>query len=78
MVLNNGVRYELPVASVTPPVDALYHTTLPLAAEADNVMVPLPQTLLPVLLLKLGVVLTVTCPDTLLVVLNPLLPVTTT
>jgi hypothetical protein len=51
---------------------------LPLPATADNVTLPVPHTLPPLLLLKLGVVLTVTCPDTLLVVLNPLLPVTTT
>jgi hypothetical protein len=78
VLLSIGVRYVPPVDSDTPPVEALYHTTLPLPATAVNVTLPPPHTLPPLLLLKLGVVLTVTNPDTLLVVLNPLLPVTTT
>ena len=78
MVFSVGVLYVLPVASVTPPVEALYHIMLPLPATADNDTLPLPHTAPPLLLLNVGVVRTVTNPDTLLVVLNPLLPVTTT
>ena len=78
MVFNDGVLYVPPVASVTPPEEALYQTTLPLLAAAVNATLPLPHTDPPLLLLSDGVVRTVTSPDTLLIVLNPLLPVTTT
>ena len=62
--------YEVPVAKLVPPVEAAYQLMVPALAVAPKVTVPVPQRLLSVVELILGIVFTVAITAVLLVVVQ--------
>ena len=54
-----GVVYDAPVDKLVPPVAAAYQLIVPALAAAPNVTVPVPQRLLSVIELILGIAFTV-------------------
>ena len=67
-----GVVYEVPVAILVPPVEAAYQLIVPALAAAPKVTEPMPQRLLSVVELILGMAFTVATTAVLLAVVQPL------
>ena len=67
-----GVVYEVPVAKLVPPVEAAYQLMVPALAAAPKVTVPVPQRLLSVVELILGITLIVAITALLVAVVQPL------
>ncbi len=66
-----GVVYEVPVAKLLPPVELAYQLMVPALAAAPKVTVPLPQRLLSVVELILGIAFTVAVTAVLVAVVHP-------
>ena len=66
-----GVVYEVPVAKLVPPVEAAYQLIVPELAAAPKVTVPVPQRLLSVTPLILGMAFTVATTAVLVAVVHP-------
>ena len=66
-----GVVYEVPVAKLVPPVEAAYQLMVPVLAAAPKVTVPVPQRLLSVTPLILGMAFTVATTAVLVAVVHP-------
>ncbi len=69
--------YDVPVDKLVPPVEAAYQLIVPALAAAPNVTVPVPQRLLSVVELILGMGFTVAVTALLVAVVQPLLVAST-
>ncbi len=72
-----GVVYDVPVDKLVPPVAAAYQLIVPALDAAPNVTVPVPQRLLSVVELILGIAFTVAVTALLVAVVHPLLVAST-